>query len=309
MEDLQKQKISVEQRKRFENEILEYRKSENLSILLDNSLIFQSNNKRVDKKIIYCGDYIQIYNYKHPHVLKDKNLEVMKDFYNTKTKEKRKPNKNQDLRQLEEKNLLRSKFELQRLVKTNIKDFKTFLTLTFADNVTSIEQANKQFNIWRTYIKQLKSDFKCVGVPEFQKRGAVHYHLLTNIDYNDDLILSQEEIKIYNKYSGWQVGKNVKGWSYGYSMCKNMEDINVIGYISKYMTKDIDNRLWGKRRYFYTRNLKRPQTFTIDITKLQDFALYVDLLTKDYEEQYSSSYTDFLGHDTIYTEYRKEKTL
>jgi len=103
MEDLQKPKISVEQRKRFENEILEYRKDESLSILLDNSLIFQSNDKRVDKKIIYCGDYIQIYNYKHPHVLKDKNLEIMKDFYNTKTKEKRKPIENQKLKQLEEK--------------------------------------------------------------------------------------------------------------------------------------------------------------------------------------------------------------
>lgn len=309
MEDLQKQKISVEQRKRLENEILEYRKSESLSILLDNSLIFQTNNKRVDKKVIYCGDYIQIYNYNKPHVLKDKNLEIMKDLYNTDIKSKMVVSNKQKLQRIEEKNLLRSKFELQRLVKTNINDFKTFLTLTFADNITSIEQANKQFNIWRTYIKKLKSDFKCVGVPEFQKRGAVHYHLLTNIDYNDNLILSQEEVKLYNKYSGWQVGKNVKGWSYGYSMCKNMKDINIIGYISKYMTKDIDNRLWGKRRYFYTRNLKRPQVFTLDITKIQDFALYVNLLTDEYKEQYSSSYTDFLGHDTIYTEYRKENVI
>ena len=278
-----------------------------LSLLLDSSLIFQSDKKRVDIKFIDCGSYKQVYFYKKPFLMKDKNVEKMKDsgILIENLEHVVKINDPPELKQIAMKNLLRSRFEMERLVKCNIEEWKTFVTLTFADNIKSIEEANKQFNTWRTYIKQLKSDFKCVGVPEFQKRGAVHYHLLTNINYNDFDLLSQEEVKIYNKKSGWQIGRTIKGWNKGYSMCKNMCDINVIGYLTKYMTKDIDNRLWGKRRYFYTHNLKKPCKFTLDLSNVEDFALFTNLLSNDYKEEYSNSYIDFLQREVSFVEYKK----
>lgn len=52
-------------------------------------------------------------------------------------------------RKIELKNILRSKFQLQRLVKSNEDIFKTFITLTFADNIQDIAKANKCFKNWR----------------------------------------------------------------------------------------------------------------------------------------------------------------
>lgn len=310
-----KPKVSYKERYHQESLLGAWRKDEVLSLLLDSSLIFQSNKKFVNIKLIDCGDYKHVYYYNDIKLKKDKNLDKFKDvsqfcvkMCNDRvgdTSTKKEKSSNNELKEIELKNINRSKFEMQRLIKANEKEFKTFITLTFADNITDVEQANKQFNIWRTYIKQLKSDFKCVGVPEFQKRGAIHYHLLTNIDYNDFTLLSQEERRIYNKKSGWQIGRDVKGWNYGHNMAKDMKDINVVGYLSKYMTKDVDNRLWGKRRYFYTRNLKKPITYDIDLSNLEDFKMFVELLESNFNEEYSNSYTDFLNHNVTFKEYKK----
>jgi len=96
---------------------------------------------------------------------------------------------------------MRSKFQLQRLVKANESEFKTFITLTFVENITCVEQANIMFDNWRRSIKRVKSDFKYVCVPEFQKRGAVHYHLLTNLDIKNDyniITLQKGKLKMYD---------------------------------------------------------------------------------------------------------------
>lgn len=196
--------------------------------------------------------------------------------------------------------------ELERIVKSNEKEFKTFVTLTFKENLKDIEYANKCFNSFRTYIKKLKNDFKYVAVPEFQKRGAVHYHLLTNIDYNDLNLLSQEEKKLYNRSSKkWQVGKNIIGWSKGFSLVKTIENVNIVAYISKYMTKDIDNRLWGKRRYYYSQSLIKPETIYLNIDNIDEFALLVNNLT-DFKLKYKSSYLNKLNETINFYEYKKE---
>ena len=87
-----------------------------------------------------------------------------------------------ELNTIEYKNIMRSKFQLQRLVKSNEDIFKTFITLTFEENLKDIDVANQKFKSWRTKIKSIFKDFKYICVPEFQKRGAVHYHLLTNLE-------------------------------------------------------------------------------------------------------------------------------
>lgn len=215
----------------------ENEKMENLfSLLLDSSLITATNRVEYDTKIVLCGDYVQLYTFKKRKKI-DKDLEVLDFSVPTEKQikiEKENKKKLKDLmlykkenlesrgqeEKIEYKNLLRSKFQMERLIKSNEKEFKTFITLTFADNIKDIKEANKKIHIWCTYIKRLKNDFKYIGVPEFQKRGAVHYHFLTNINYNDFSLLSKEERKIYNKKSGWQIGRDVKGWLYGHCLVK-----------------------------------------------------------------------------------------
>lgn len=190
---------------------------------------------------------------------------------------------------------MRSKFQLQRLVKANEPDFKTFITLTFAENIKSIEQANIMFDNWRRSIKRVKPEFKYVCVPEFQKRGAVHYHLLTNLDIKSD-------INIIELQKGKEKMYDVKYWNKGFSSVFNLENMNVVGYITKYMNKNIDNRLFGKRRYLYSRNLIQPVTSYIDLSNIYEFKQYIEIL--GYDKIYEKDYLDSFGEVIEFKEYK-----
>lgn len=267
------------------------------ALLLDSSLISQTPSQKYNVKLIKCGDYYQIYKYSNHH---ERKLERMKDSdlksdcliikqFNKKSRDS--PTK------IEEKKIIRSKIELERLVKSNINEFKTFITLTFKDNVEDIDYANKKFNSWRTRIKRKKNDFKYVCVPEFQKRGAVHYHLLTNIDIN--------EIELIIPQLGHNSMYDVYGWIHGFSSVFSISDINVVGYLSKYMTKDIDNRLFGKRRYLYSQNLTSPTTSYLNLDRVEDFIKYIDLFDDDMTENYSNIYHDVFNNVINFKEFVK----
>lgn len=78
---------------------------------------------------------------------------------------------------------------------------------------------------------------------EFQKRGAIHYHvLLFNWEFVEKKVL--EEI-----------------WGLGFiKLIPYNEQDNLAKYLTKYFTKGAgDERLDGKKRYFCSKNLKRPQ--------------------------------------------------
>ncbi len=299
----------------LKNDIIENPHKHSLSLLLDNSLITQTEQKAYTIKVIQCGEYYQIYRFNKMKIKNDKFKERINDkkycvdlWFDIDTDKliksknyQKKPSRGVIL----QKNIDRSKFQLQRLIKANEKKFKTFITLTFAENVKSIRESNKVFNSFRTYIKKLKSDFKYVCVPEFQKRGAVHYHLLTNINYTDFSLLSQKEVKLWDpKSKKWQIGRNIKGWNKGYSLVKNMENINVVGYLSKYMNKDIDNRLFGFRRYLNSSNLIKPNEYYINLYDDQDFNIIADILANS-NITYDSSYLDVFGNVIDYTEYKR----
>lgn len=268
------------------------------ALLLDSSLIFQTNSKNYDVKVIQCGDYFQVYYFKDKKITKDKNLEKEKDIKKVDTKYLHKK-ENSDIQDkiIDIKNIQRSKIQLQRLVKSNEEDFKTFITLTFEDNLENIEQANIKLNTWLTKIRSIKKDFKYVCVPEFQKRGAVHYHLLTNLDIK----LDSNIIKLQ---SGKKCMYDVKYWSYGFTSVFSMKDINVVGYISKYMTKDIDNRLWGKRRYMNSRNLRKPSITYLDTDNLEEFIKYLGIL--DYDITYKNTYLTKFNEEIEFKEYKKQ---
>lgn len=204
------------------------------------------------------------------------------------------------------KNIYRSKFSLFRLVKCNYEDFKTFVTLTFADNVTDISYSNDCFRkfvivISNYFRKKLNLSFKYIVVPEFQKRGAVHYHLLTNIDYDDLELL--EEKTIYNKKKGWLEFKFLKKfWNHGFSSVEKIQDNNIVGYLSKfseYMTKDNDNRLWGRRRYSFSRNLKRPEVVYMNLSNFKDNILFANIVFQC-KKTYSNVYSDNFGNAIQY---------
>ena len=150
---------------------------------------------------------------------------------------------------------------IMRLVNSN-PDFVTFLTLTFDENkftnkkeITEFEKCNYLF---MTFMQRLKYNFpniKYLAVPEFQgdyyfrtniKKefgGAIHYHLLLNQ-------------KVDTK-------KIEKIWRHGFVKINKIKSINNVGlYVSKYLSKESFNKKYfGKKKFFYSRNLNRPQEF------------------------------------------------
>ena len=298
-------------------------KSESLtslkSGLLDSSLITShptTNRRNYNAKIIKCGDYIEYYDYKNIKSNIDKNLELVYkkrkldfsyeydiDFENMTDEEfisfldNKKKNKHKSyLGTIEYKNILRSKLELHRLVKTNIKIFVTFITLTFKDNIADIKLANKKFKIWITRMKELKNDFKYICVPEFQKRGAVHYHLLTNLSLKHDT-------NIITLQKGKKTMYDVRHWNYGFTCVFDLDGFNVVGYISKYMTKDIDNRLYGHRRYLYSTNLNKPIVEYLDLRNNDKHVKYFNNLISNGEIKFSNSYYDKFENEIEYKEF------
>ena len=196
-------------------------------------------------------------------------------------------------------NAIRSNLSCQRIAKTNRKEWESFITLTFADNITDIAEANKIFGNWTSNIRKLKKDFKYLAVPEFQKRGAVHYHVLSNLGLEDKDIILEQQIK-KGKAVKYTDLYDVKYWSKGFARVDFIKNDykKIYSYICKYMTKDIDNKLFGKKRYFYSQNLERPFETYLNLSNEKDFDYFMNLL-KDANIEYKSKYQDIYTGQNI----------
>ncbi len=263
--------------------------------LLDSKHIVTTNLSMYNVKLVDCGDYTQVYMYENKQsrrLKKEKSLDLelkkieinqKLDITTTPCLKKVKDYNNN----IEERSIIRSKLECQRLAKANFSDWETFITLTFKDNVTDIKAANKQFRYFIDKVQRVKKDFKYLCVPEFQERGAAHYHLLTNIKIDDSkLMFKQEDNKKFIHIKYWNLGHNrvdkIKG-----------DAKKIIGYIAKYMTKDIDKRLFNRHRYFYSRNLKQPKENFINLENERDKNFYKKIIQdKDiiYHNEYINPY-------------------
>lgn len=133
-----------------------------------------------------------------------------------------------------------TKTKVRRLVNCN-PQLNKFLTLTYAKNKTDTKITNGDFN---QFIKRMVYEFdelQYLAVPEFQERGAVHYHLLCNLRYVP-------------------AAKIAKIWTHGFIKINRIDNIKNVGrYVSKYLTKDVFNERASKRkRFFCSRGLNRP---------------------------------------------------
>lgn len=271
--------------------------------ILDSRLISATLEiKNYNVKLVDCNEYIQVYFYKKKKIKKniDKNfdLNLMKMKFDI-ASNKSENNSNNELKKVEKRNIIRSKLSCQRLAKTNMKDWETFITLTFDENITDVQKANKQFKYFIDKIRRVKKDFKYLCVSEFQKRGAIHYHLLTNININDDtLMYTQRDNKNF---------RHIKYWHNGFDSVEILKGDakKVIGYISKYMTKDIDDRLFSKHRYFYSQNLIKPKSNFIDLDVEKEVKFYNEKI-QDKELIYQNNYINsFDNENVLFLEFKK----
>lgn len=262
--------------------------------ILDSNLIVATKKKGYDIKAVTCGDYVQLYFYENRKTITQKEdtteLELKKAKIDNMIDSKKKTTTKIEVpweQEIDIKNITRSKLECQRLAKANLNDWETFITLTFADNIIDIDKANKRFKYFIDKVRRVKKDFKYLCITEFQKRGATHYHMLCNININDStLIYSQKDNPKF---------KHIKYWNDGFTSVEviKRDAKKIIGYIAKYMTKDIDNRLFNRHRYFYSRNLVKPIANYINLDDKIDNDFYQKIIRDKnliYQNEYINPY-------------------
>ncbi|CEP50774.1 Uncharacterised protein [[Clostridium] sordellii] len=240
-----------------------------------------------DKKVVYCGNVVEIYEYK----------ELVLDGYFNKI-EKQKREQTEDVK-LENyfRSIKRTKETIRQLVNTNFtQNDSSFLTLTFKDNVQDYDIA---FNFWDKFKKKVEYHYKIklkyLGVVEFQKRGSIHFHIcLFNVPY-------LEHDKLYNLWN-----KTCKGGVYIEKIGANDCD-NVGAYITKYLSKDMDdffdNKYKGKKRYFKSRNLIEPTVQKFNTKELlsdnKDFKMLENGLKENVVFEYTSKEFEIKRKDYV----------
>lgn len=189
----------------------------------------------------------------------------------------------------------RARERVRRLVNSNFKDSDLFITLTFKDDaVGDVKDVKECNNYFKKFIQRFRyyygRDFKYLAVIEFQDkngRGAVHYHMLVDLEY------------IEKEYFENEI------WKGGFTFLKNIKGVDNIGaYMVKYMTKNInDKRLMGEKSYLSSRNLKKPSVLKGDDAKEIIEAYALDERKAVYENTYN---TDYYGK-VMYREYNLKR--
>ena len=227
-------------------------------------------------KLIISGKQVELYQYET--LVKTKSKRKKKKIVKRRTKEeiekqiKQSEEGNFQMEVIRHYSLRRTRSRITRLINTN-EDIRTFITLTFKDNIADLQEANIIFKRFILRLKYLYPDLKYLAVPEFQKRGAVHYHVLININYIENLKLAEI-------------------WEQGFVKINKVKHINNLGlYISKYICKDLfDIRYFGMRKVLCSRKLDQPTVFT-GSKDIMNF-LQKDDLDLILEKEYNS---DWLG--------------
>lgn len=273
------------------------------ALLLDSSLI--SEYKDVERRIIYdvkiinCGDTYQIYRFDNTRSKENKRDRDSLPKLNIKdidVDNLYKESRVEQVKSIALSNAIRSNLNCQRLCKANRDSWESFITLTFKENITDIAYANRIFHAWVVNVRKIKKDFKYVAVPEFQKRGAVHYHVLSNLGKNDSGIIMPQKSRT-EKTKDITTLFDVKYWSRGFARVDFIKSDykKIYSYICKYMTKDIDNKLFGKHRYLSSQNINKPREEYLDLTNEKDLNYFNEIMNNssiDYCSQYKDIYTD-----------------
>jgi len=235
-------------------------------------------------KMYKLGDIYEVYKYELPVYA---GYHKFKKYNNSNSTDE---NKKLDNRK---KVVTRIRNRIRRLALANFDEHSRFFTSTFADNIKEMNFANHEFKKFIQRLKYHYGDFKYLTVVEFQKRGAIHYHMLSDFGYIEQCYLE----KIWG---------NGFVWIRDLLTSNNGKAVDNVGaYIVKYMNKKIiDKRLMGKKAYFTSKNLKKPEI------------IYENLSLKDCFEKYNldgnfmvfnNSFLSKENGEVLYFEFNKKR--
>lgn len=162
-----------------------------------------------------------------------------------------------------------------------------FWTLTFdktkVESRYDYEYLSKLVKRWlyntnRRHERKYGKKFKYIAVSEFHKDKAIHFHLLVN-DY--EFPLGEEESRYNDNKKKLHKSHTLNEWEYGFSAAMEIEQDkkgenskNVTLYVSKYMSKSLENNPVGfkknKNMYWVSHGLNRPNNYYLDTRNLSN---------------------------------------
>lgn len=237
--------------------------------------------KKYKKKFIVSGDILELYEYEND-IYTDYDLSKFRDH----------PGRcNSSITDEDTKKMNRAKTSnrsarnVRRLVNSNIEEYSKFVTLTFRDDVKDLKEANYIFKKFKQRLEyQLKINLKYLCVPEFTKKGRVHFHVIFfNLPFIKNTTLEMI-------------------WGQGFIKINKIDNCDNVGsYVAKYMTKE-NEQLIEQKSYFTSRNLDKP----IELINEKEIEILADSLSPTdvvYEQTFEN---DFVGQ-VNYTQYNLKR--
>lgn len=160
------------------------------------------------------------------------------------------------------RSLRRSKNSIYEIARSN--EFDYFATFTFAESYRyDYDSCKEKFRQWLKNFQKRRCKIEYIAVPEQHKDTAWHFHVMIKGNLSEYIV------------PGVRAGRyTIPSYTLGRMEIEFIRDSNKTAqYITKYITKDLAFSLHNKRRYFYSRGLKKPDVFefTIDDNSLLDF--------------------------------------
>lgn len=160
--------------------------------------------------------------------------------------------------------LYRSKNKIYDIIAMNLDKFNYFVTLTFDPAKVDSKSPKEVIRIMRQFLKNMSSrhGLAYILIPEYHKDGKIHLHGLVN----DTLQLIDSGTRLAKGYdkplkietlkrkgialSDCKTVYNLPQWKYGHSTAMEISGNAkmVFGYITKYITKDME-KIFGNFYY------------------------------------------------------------
>ena len=216
------------------------------------------------------------------------------------------------------------------LIRANLNTFESFITLTFArkeqeqkyldngmnfklvEDVKDFIEVKKCFskfiNTISKNMRRKEKEFEYVAVYEQHKDGSYHFHMISTKIDQEYLIDAPEWLDVDYKTKKRRNGKMIEKWVYGKSDVEEIRDKEKMStYLVKYLVKNFNslndnddtyNEYLGKKKYFVSRGLKRPE---VEYLPLNDFD-QIEILEKrkaEYSDKYSTTYNNYYSKSEI----------
>lgn len=186
--------------------------------------------------------------------------------------------------------------ERERFCKLMDRNFSLgdkFITLTYEKPDVTLEEGAKDFENWVKRMRERYGDFKYLAVRSFQKRGALHYHLLSNLP-----TIPRAELADGTFRDIWGLGSVELKRIYSLPMEERRNKLK-LDLIKNLRDFKADERSYGKRLFLQSKNLIVPRTvkgnFNEMMEKLKAEGYVLQLMDS---RQFPVDYLSYIQLDT-----------